>query len=122
MFGWAKDEATSMDSNTLEAATSYGTATIGAASVTDSTSDTKVVKSLNYPGNPMTIRTDWFFDNYNSSTDTYHDLVLFDKLMVTPFTQDKLLAYSVELFLTLERAKPEFYLMSNTGNSHCSTA
>ena len=106
-----------MDSNTLEAATSYGTATIGAASVTDSTSDTKVVKSLNYPGNPMTIRTDWFFDNYNSSTDTYHDLVLFDKLMVTPFTQDKLLPYGVELFLTLERAKPEFYLMSNTGNT-----
>ena len=65
----------------------------------------------------MTIRTGWFFDNYSSATKTYHELVLFDKLMVTPFTQDKLLPYGVELFVTLERAKPEFYLMSNTANT-----
>ena len=117
LFGWAKDEATSMDSNTLEAATTKSTATIAQASVTGATGDVAVIKTLDSPGNPMTIRTGWFFDNYASATTTYHDLVLFDKLMVTPFTQDKLLPYGVELFLTLERAKPEFYLMASTANT-----
>ena len=37
--------------------------------------------------------------------------------MVTPFTQDKLLPYGIELFVTLERAKPEFYLMASTDNT-----
>ena len=106
-----------MDANTLEAATTYGQATIAQASVTGATGDVPVVKSLNYPGNPMTIRKCWFFDNYDSATTTYHDLVLFDKLMVTPFTQDKLLPYGIELFVSLERAKPEFYLMASTDNT-----
>ena len=118
LFGWAKDEATSMDANTLEAATTYGTATITQASVTGATGDVPVVRSLNYPGNPLTIRRGWFFvDHYNSATTTYHDLVLFDKLMVTPFTQGKLLPYGVELFVTLERTKPDFYLMASPDNT-----
>ena len=78
LFGWAKDDANSMDANTLEAATTYGQATIAQASVTGATGDVRVVKSLNYQGNPMTIRTGWFLDNYNSASTTYHDLVLFD--------------------------------------------
>ena len=117
LAAWAKDEATSMDANTLEAATTYGQATIKQASVTGAIGDVPVVKSLNYPGNPMTIRTGWFFNNYDSATTTYHDLVLFDKLMVTLFTQDKLLPYGIELFVTLERAKPEFYLMASADNT-----
>ena len=71
-----------MDANTLVATTTKSTATIRAASVTDSAYDTVVVKSLDDPGNTLTRRTNWFFDNLDSS-DTYHDLVLFDKLMVT---------------------------------------
>ena len=78
LFGWAKDDANSMDANTLEAATTYGQATIAQASVTGATGDVRVVKSLNYQGNPMTIGTGWFLDNYNSASTTYHDLVLFD--------------------------------------------
>ena len=106
-----------MDANTLEVATSYGQATIIQASVTGATGDTKVVKSLDYQGNTMTVRTGWFLYHYNSATTTYHALVLFDKLMVTMFTQEKLLPYGIELFLTLERAKPAFYLMSNKANT-----
>ena len=104
-----------MDANTLEAATSFGEVTIAGASVVGTSSNAKVVASLDKPGNTMSRRTGWFFDNFDSS-DTYHDLVLFDKVMVTPFTQEKLLPYGIELFLTLERAKPAFYLMSNTVN------
>ena len=92
LFGWVMDESGSMDANTLVATTTKSTATIRAASVTDSAYDTVVVKSLDDPGNTLTRRTNWFFDNLDSS-DTYHDLVLFDKLMVTPFTQEKLLPY-----------------------------
>ena len=69
LFGWAKDEATSMDANTLEAATRKSTATIAQASVTGATGDVPVIKTLDYPGNPMTIRTGWFFDNYSSATE-----------------------------------------------------
>ena len=105
-----------MDANTLVATTTKSTATIRAASVTDSAYDTVVVKSLDDPGNTLTRRTNWFFDNLDSS-DTYHDLVLFDKLMVTPFTQEKLLPYRIELFLTLDRAKPAFYLMASSANT-----
>ena len=76
LFGWAKDKAGSMDANTLEAATSKFTATIASASVTDAEADTAVIKTLDYPGNTMTVRTGWFFDLYNSATKTYHDLVL----------------------------------------------
>ena len=106
-----------MDANTLEAATSKSTATIASAAVTDADADTAVIKTLDDPGNTMTVRTGWFFDNYDPATTTYHDLVLFDKLMVTPFTQDKLLPYGVELFLTLERAKLAFYLMASDANT-----
>ena len=105
-----------MDANTLVATTTKSTATIHAASVIDSAYNTVVVKSLDGPGNILTRRTNWFFDNLDSS-DTYHDLVLFDKLMVTQFTQEKLLPYGIELFLTLERAKPAFYLMASSANT-----
>ena len=115
LFGWAKDEAGSMDANTLEAATSFGEVTMAGSSVVGTSSNTKVVASLDKPGNTMSRRTGWFFDNFDGS-DNYHDLVLFDKVMVTPFTQEKLLPYGIELFLTLERAKPAFYLMSSTVN------
>ena len=115
LFGWAKDEAGSMDSNTLEAATSFGEVSIAAASVIGVSSNTKVVKSLDKPGNTMSWRTGCFFDNYDGSN-TYHDLVLFDKVMVTLFTQEKLLPYGIEIFLMLERDKSAFYLMSDTGN------
>ena len=77
LFGWVMDESGSMDANTLVATTTKSTATIRAASVTDSAYDTVVVKSLDDPGNTLTRRTNWFFDNLDSS-DTYHDLVLFD--------------------------------------------
>ena len=113
LFGCS--EAGSMDANTLEAATSFGEVTIAGASVVGTSSNAKVVASLDKPGNTMSRRTGCFFDNFDGS-DTYHDLVLFDKVMVTPFTQEKLLPYGIELFLTLERAKPAFYLMSNTVN------
>ena len=116
LFGWVMDESGSMDANTLVATTTKSTATIRAASVTDSAYDTVVVKSLDDPGNTLTRRTNWFFDNLDSS-DNYHDLVLFDKLMVTPFTQEKLLPYGIKLFLTLERAKPAFYLMASSANT-----
>ena len=112
LFGWAKDNATSMDANILEAATSKSTATIKQASVTGATGDVSVIETLDDPGNTLTVRTGWFFDHYNPTTTTYHD-----KLMVTLFTQDKLLPYGVELFLTLERAKPEFYLMASDANT-----
>ena len=101
LFGWVMDESGSMDANTLVATTTKSTATIRAASVTDSAYDTVVVKSLDDPGNTLTRRTNWFFDNLDSS-DTYHDLVLFDKLMVTPFTQEKL---GDPTFLSLETGK-----------------
>ena len=94
-----------MDANTLEAATSKSTATIAFAAVTDADA----------------VRIGWFFDNYDPATTTYHDLVLFDKLMVTPFTQDKLLPYSVELFLTLERAYTAFCLMASDANTATAT-
>ena len=116
LFGWVMDESGSMDANTLVATTTKFTATIRAASVIDSAYNTVVVKSLDDPGNTLTRRTNWFFDNLDSS-DTYHDLVLFDKLMVTPFTQEKLLPYGIELFLTLERAKLAFYLMASSANT-----
>ena len=86
------------------------------ATVTDSAYDTVVIKSLDDPGNTLTRRTNWFFDNLDNS-DTFHDLVLFDKLMVTPFTQEKLLPYGIELFLTLERATSAFYLMASSANT-----
>ena len=116
LFRWVIDESGSMDANTLVAATTKSTATICAASVTDSAYDTVVVKSLDDPGNTLTRRTNWFFDNLDNS-DTYHDLVLFDKLMVTPFTEEKLLPYSIELFLTLKRAKSAYYLMACSTNT-----
>ena len=116
LFGWVMDESGSMDANTLVVPTTKSTATIRAASVTDSAYETAVVKSLDDPGNTLTRRTNWFFDNLDNS-DTYHDLVLFDKLMVTPFTQEKLLPYGIELFLTLERAKSAFFLMVSSTNT-----
>ena len=61
LFGWAKDDANSMDANTLEAATSKSTATIASAAVTDADADTAVIKTLDDPGNTMTVRTGWFF-------------------------------------------------------------
>ena len=120
MFGWVKDEAGSMDANTLVAATSQATATILGSSVHGTSNNTPVIASLDTLGNTLTRRTGWFFDNLASATTTYHDLVLFDKLMVTPFTQEKLLPYGVEIFLTLERALPDFYLMAST--THKATA
>ena len=121
MLGLVKDDSGSMDANTLVAPITQSTATILASSVDGTSSNTPVLKSVNTPGNTVSRRTGWFFDNLASGTTTYHDLVLFDKLMVTPFTQEKLLPYGVEIFLTLERAKPAFYLMASADNSHCST-
>ena len=116
MFGWAKDVAGDMDAHDIVRAAGVVTTSVQA----DPSGTVTVVKTLPKDENPLSQRNGWFFDNMEvtkgTAVTTYKDVTFFDKLMVAPFMVDKLLPYGIDIFITLQQASQEFFMMVDNVN------
>ena len=116
MFGWAKDVAGDMDAHDIVRAAGVVTTSVQA----DLSGTVTVVKTLPKDENPLSQRNGWFFDNMEvtkgTAVTTYKDVTFFDKLMVAPFMVDKLLPYGIDIFITLQQASQEFFMMVDNAN------
>ena len=116
MFGWAKDVAGDMDADTIVRASD----TVKVSVQADPSGTVNVVKTLPKKENPLSQRNGWFFNNLEvtkcTAVQTYRDVTFFDKLMVAPFVVDKLLPYGVDIYVTLQQASQEFFMMVADAN------
>ena len=103
LFGWAKDEPGNMDAHDIQRYKAPTTKSVKGADEADMT----VVKTLAKKANPLGTRNGWFFNNMEvtkgTAITTYHDVTFFDKLMVAPFMEDKLLPYGVDIYSPYNR-------------------
>ena len=116
MFGWAKDKAGDMDAHAIVRAADVVKTTVQASP----SGTVNMVKTLPKEENPLSQRNGWFFDNMEvtkgTAVTTYKDVTFFDKLMVAPFMVDKLLPYGIDIYVTLQQASQEFFIMVADAN------
>ena len=103
IFGWNKDEAGQMENKVPVFKSDVTKAEV---------SGTNVVTEVAKDGNPLGTRKNWWFYEKNGNL-LYKTAEFQDRLMVAPLNQERFIPFGVDLYITLTKASPQFYMMND---------